>query len=155
MSVIVPGSYDPVTVGHLDVIRAAAKKYGEVYAVVFINENKSYRFSMEQRVKMLELATRDITGVKVDFCNGRVIDYMKEHGIEKIVKGYRNDADLRWEKAQAEYNFENGGYETELIPCVDGHGEISSTLVRERLDKGECVSDLLPDAVLGYLNNKS
>ena len=155
MSVIVPGSYDPVTVGHLDVIRAAVKKYGEVYAVVFINGSKAYRFSEAERVKMLSLATADIPGVTVDFSSGRVIDYMREYGIEKIVKGYRNEEDLAWERIQADYNFENGGYETELIECLAEHGDVSSTLVRKRLDSGECVADLLPEAVLRYLKDES
>lgn len=155
MSVIVPGSYDPVTLGHLDVIWRAALKYGEVYAVVFINNSKTYRFSEGERLKMLSLAVADIPGVTVDFSRGRVIDYMREHGIEKIVKGYRNEEDLRWERIQADYNFQNGGYETELTECLPEHREISSTLVRMRLDAGECVADLLPPAVLRYLNDES
>lgn len=155
MKVIVPGSYDPVTVGHLDIIRAAAERYGEVYAAVFINENKKYKFTLEERAEMLRLAVADIPGVTVAFSTGRVIDFMRENGIEKIVKGYRNDEDLRWEKLQAEYNLENGGYTTELIRCVPEHSEVSSTAVRERLAEGGTPEDMLPPPVLEYLKTKN
>ena len=85
-AVILPGSYDPVTLGHVDMIRRAAEIYPVVYAVVFINPNKKYFFSEDERVAMLKLACEDIPGVRVDFYAGRVVDYMREHGIESIVK---------------------------------------------------------------------
>lgn len=151
MSVILPGSYDPVTLGHVEIIRKAAEKYGEAYAVVFINPDKKYRFSLEDRVRMLILATEDIPGVIVSYSLGRVVDYMREHGIERIVKGYRNDADLAYERAQAKYNLEHGGYETELLPASADKKEISSTRAREALDgDGDC-SELLPSAVIRYI----
>lgn len=152
MSVIIPGSYDPVTLGHLEIIREVAARESEVYAVVFINENKKYRFTLDERVCMLELATQGIKGVKVAYSTGRVVDFMREWGIEKIVKGYRTEADLPWEEYQARYNFENGGYETELIKCKPEFSGISSTLVRERLDMGEDISSLVPKKVRDYIN---
>ena len=133
MKVIVPGSYDPVTLGHLDLIRRAADKYGEVYAVIFVNPEKKYTFSAEQRVKMLSIATADIPAVKVDYFDGLVVDYMKKEGIERIVKGYRNEKDLEYERVQAEYNFSHGGYETELYECSKDLESVSSTLARERI----------------------
>ena len=102
MKVILPGSYDPVTIGHLDIIKRAAEKYSEVFAVIFVNPKKTYRFSAEDRVRMLSLATEDLSNVRVDYSEGFVIDYMNEHGIDKIVKGYRNETDLEYEKVQAE-----------------------------------------------------
>ena len=153
MSVILPGSYDPVTRGHLEVIKRCAEREGEVYAVIFINENKKYRFSLEDRVRMLELATDGLDNVMVSYSLGRVVDYMREHGIDRIVKGYRNDADLEWERYQADYNMKYGGYETELIKCDDGFGHISSTLVRERLDRSEDISDLVPIDVAEYIRS--
>ena len=151
MSVIVPGSYDPVTNGHLDVIRRAAEENDEVYAVIFVNPEKEYKFSLDDRVRMLILATDDIPNVLVSYSNGLVIDYMRDHCIERIVKGYRNDADLEYERRQAEYNLRFGGYETELKKCRDGYENISSTEVRKRLDSGENIDELLPSSVAEYI----
>ena len=151
MSVILPGSYDPVTKGHLEIIRRAAEKYDEVYVVAFTNPNKTYTFSVEDRVRMLMLATDELDNVLVSYSAGLVVDYMREHGIERIVKGYRNDSDLAWEREQADYNLRNGGYETKLIKCDAAFTHISSTLVRERLRKGESVDGLVPKQVEQYI----
>ena len=154
MSVILPGSYDPVTIGHLDIIRRAAEKFDEVYVVVFTNPNKKYRFSLEDRVKMLILATDELENVLVSYSDGLVIDYMREHEIEKIIKGYRTDADLPWEREQAEWNLSHGGYETEFWKCREGLEGVSSTAVRAALDKGED-TELLPKSVLEYIKNRA
>lgn len=151
MTVILPGSYDPVTVGHLEVIRRAAEQYDEVYVVAFINENKEYFFSLDDRVAMLQLATDELDNVLVSYSLGRVVDYMREHDIDKIVKGYRTDADLAWERHQAEYNMHHGGYETELIKCDPEYEGVSSTLVRERIAADVPIDGLVPDPVLNYI----
>ena len=150
-SVILPGSYDPVTVGHLDIIRRAAEKFDEVYVVAFVNPKKKYRFSVEERVKMLILATDDLDNVIVSYSDGLVIDYMRDHGIEMIVKGYRSDADLPWEREQAEWNLIHGGYETELWKCREGFEEVSSTAVRTALADGEEIAELVPSSVAEYI----
>lgn len=152
-SVILPGSYDPVTRGHLEIIARAAKTYDEVYVVAFVNPNKTYTFSVEERVKMLILATDEFDNVLVSYSDGFVIDYMREHGIEKIVKGYRNEKDLAWEREQAEYNLKNGGFETELWLCRDEMKDVSSTAVRELLASGESADDLLPISVAKYIES--
>lgn len=154
MKVILPGSYDPVTLGHLEIIREAAAKYSEAYAVIFINPEKKYLFSSEERLEMLRLATEEIENVRVDFYSGRVVDYMKEKKIEKIVKGYRNEEDAAYEKVQSDYNFSHGGYHTELIKSSDELSHVSSTLARERLLKGESLDEILPESVVKYILNK-
>ena len=153
MSVILPGSYDPVTLGHLDVIKRAAREYDEVYAVIFTNPEKTYTFSLEERVKMLILATDELNNVLVSYSSGLVIDYMREHGIEKIIKGYRNDEDLEYEKRQAEWNLKNGGFETELWQADEEKREISSTLAREMIKNGENLSQILPEKVISFIEN--
>lgn len=153
MSVIMPGSYDPITLGHLDVIRRVAKREDEVYVVIFTNPDKEYMFSLEDRVAMLMLATEDMDNVFVSYSLGYVVDYMREHGIDRIVKGYRNEKDLEWENFQAEYNMKHGGYETELILCEEHFKNISSTAVRERLTHGESISELVPETVIEYIKN--
>lgn len=151
MRALVPGSYDPVTVGHLDIIKRAASKYDEVFAVVFINPEKKYRFSIEERVKMLSLAAEDIRNVRVDSSEGLVIDYMKEKGIDIIVKGYRNETDLEYERRQAEWNKKNGGFDTELLPAREELSEVSSSRVRASLDGGVIPEEILPRAIKEYL----
>ena len=151
MSVIMPGSYDPVTIGHVEMIRRVAEREDEVYVVIFTNPNKEYMFSLQDRVAMLMLATEDLDNVFVSYSLGYVVDYMREHNISKIVKGYRNDADLEWERYQADYNYKHGGYETEFILSDEKYENISSTLVRERIRSGESLDDLLPKSVAKYI----
>ena len=151
MRVIMPGSYDPVTLGHLEMIEEVAKRYDEVYVVVFINPDKHYKFSLEDRVKMLMLATDHIDNVLVSYSSGLVIDYMREHGIEKIVKGYRGDCDIEYERRQAEYNLTRGGYETELILCRNEIKDISSTIARKAIDNGDALDKFLPKSVIDFI----
>ena len=154
MSVILPGSYDPVTLGHLALIKKASEEYDEVYAVIFVNPEKEYTFSLDDRVRMLFLATDDLPNVMVSYSNGFVIDYMREHGIDKIIKGYRNDTDLEYERRQAEYNLRYGGYETILLPAESGFEGISSTEARRRIENGENLDDVLPEGVIKYIKER-
>ena len=151
MKVIVPGSYDPVTLGHVDIIRRAAEENEQVYAVIFVNPEKTYTFSLEDRVRMLILATDEFDNVLVSYSNGMVVDYMRDHGIEKIVKGYRNDTDYAYEMKQAEFNMNYGGYETELKKCNEALDGISSTLAREKIAGGESTEGILPKSVADYI----
>ena len=153
MKVILPGSYDPVTLGHLEIIKRAAEEFDEVFVVAFINPKKNYKFTLEDRVAMLMLATEELDNILVSYSDGLVIDYMREHNIDKIVKGYRNESDLLWEKEQAEYNKKFGGYDTLLWKCDEGFENISSTAVREGIaGKGEWKA-LLPEKVVNYIKS--
>lgn len=154
MRVILPGSYDPITLGHLEIIKGAAREHEEVYVVIFVNPEKEYTFSLDDRMRMLMLATDELDNVLVSNSQGLVIDYMREHGIEKIIKGYRNDADLEYERVQADYNMRHGGYETELVLASPEYREISSTLARERIKGGGDLTDILPESVISYLRER-
>ena len=125
-SVILPGSYDPVTLGHLDIIRRASEEYEEVYAVIFTNPDKEYTFSLDERMKMLIIATDSLDNVIVSSSSGLVIDYMREHNISLIVKGVRNGTDREYELRQADWNYKHGGYETELWQASDELSSVSS-----------------------------
>ena len=151
MKVILPGSYDPITLGHLEIIKRAAKEFDEVFVTVFINPDKEYMFSTGDRVKMIALATEDIPNVTVDSSDGYVVDYMREHGIDKIIKGYRNEVDLEYERRQAKFNLERGGYETELWLCEDAFSEISSTKARRLIEEDGNLSALLPEKVISFV----
>ena len=151
--VILPGSYDPITLGHLEIVKQAAEEYDEVLLVGFINPEKNYTFSEAERLRMLELAAEGLDNVRVDLSRGLVIDYMKEFGAELIVKGYRNEADYEYELKQAEWNEEHGGFKTRLIKCSEGFEKISSTAVREAILAGdrESAEKLLPRAVSDFI----
>ena len=151
-SCILPGSYDPVTLGHLDIIRRAAEEYAEVYAVIFTNPQKTYTFSLSDRVKMLMLACDDIDNCMVSYSDGLVIDYMRDHGIDIIVKGVRNEEDIAYENTQAEWNKSHGGYDTVYMTADEKYTEISSTLARDKLASGESVEGILPESVIDFLN---
>ena len=150
-SVILPGSYDPITLGHLAIIERAAMEYDEVYVVAFVNPSKKYTFSVDEKVAMLMLATDHLPNVLVSYSDGLVIDYMRDHGIDKIVKGYRNETDLEYEKLQAEWNKAHGGYDTELWLCESEKSGISSTLARKMIADGDDLSEILPLSVLEYI----
>ncbi len=152
-SVILPGSYDPITTGHLEMIKKASRIYDEVYVVAFINPDKQYTFSLSERVQMMMLATDELDNVLVSYSTGLVVDYMRDHGIEKIIKGYRNGTDLEYEKKQADWNLKNG-YETELWQCDAEYAEISSTAARAMLARGETPTGILPEAVIEFLAAK-
>ena len=153
MKVILPGSYDPITLGHLDIIRRASELYQEVFVVAFINPDKKYTFSLSDRLKMIRLATEQFENITVDSSDGYVVDYMKAKGIEKIVKGYRNSFDLEYEKKQAEFNLERGGFETLLWEAGSDFSNISSTEARLRIKNGENLEDFLPQKVISFINN--
>ena len=152
-SVILPGSYDPVTLGHLAIIERAAREYDEVYVVAFLNPEKKYTFSPDERLAMLMLATDHLPNVLVSYSTRLVIDYMREHDIEKIVKGYRNERDYEYELVQAEWNKAHGGYDTVLWKCDAEHDGISSTVAREKLQKGDSLAGILPESVIEYIKN--
>lgn len=152
-SVLLPGSYDPVTLGHLEIIKKAAKEYDRVYVVIFVNSEKKYTFSTDERLEMLRLATEDLKNVTVDACGGYVVDYMREKGIDLIVKGYRNSTDLEYEKIQADYNYKNGGFKTEFWLADEKYREISSTYARILIEKKENLAEVLPEKVISFINS--
>ena len=153
MTVILPGSYDPVTLGHVEIIERASREYEKVYAVVFNNDEKTYMFSMKERLEMLELALSHLENVITDASLGRVVDYMREKKIDKIVKGYRDEGDLEYEKIQSAYNYENGGFETEFYKSDENLKRVSSTLAREAIVKKGNLSVLLPQKVIDFLSS--
>ena len=151
MIAILPGSYDPITKGHLEIIKRASREFDEVYVVAFINPKKEYFFSAEDRLLMLSLATKELKNVYTDFSSGLVIDYMNEKGIDLIVKGYRNDDDLAYEREQAEWNLKNGGYETVFIKCDEGYEGISSTEARLAIARGDDTSAFLTPEIAEFV----
>ena len=152
--VCVPGSYDPVTLGHLSVIREASRLADVVYAAIFINPDKTYRFPLDTRLEMLRLATKDLPNVKVVSDAGTVADFAKANGVSYLLKGVRNEADFLYEREMADVN-RSRGVETLLLPALPTLREVSSSEVRRRIDSARPTDELLPPEVEAYLESIS
>ena len=142
---IVPGSFDPITLGHVNIARRAAELYDKVYLAVMINADKSYMFSLDERRRIAEAATSDIENLTVISYEGYLYKLAKELSAVALVKGVRNETDRAYELKMAEYNSAHyAEAETVLLECESGLAEISSTVVRDKLERGEDLSEYLP-----------
>ncbi len=144
MKAIVTGSFDPFTLGHLEIVKYALTKYDTVYVVALNNEEKSYMFSLEQRKKIIELSLCDLDNVIVDAYSGLTADYMNEKGITHIVRGIRGEQDKEYEIKLANKMKEyNPDFVTELVPCKDELKEVSSTEARKRIENNKSLNGVL------------
>lgn len=142
---IVPGSFDPITYGHIDIVRRAAERYDRVYLAVMINEQKQYTFSLDERARIAALAVKGIDGVKVVTSRGMLWKLAEELCADAIVKGYRNKTDYDYEMKMAEFNTaHNPNAKTVLLEAKAELDKLSSTLVRQRIDSGLSISKYLP-----------
>lgn len=146
---IVPGSFDPMTMGHLDLVVKAAKRYDEVVVAVMINAAKRYLFDMETRVEIARRTVAHLPNVRVISEKGLLIDLFDRLGADAVCKGWRNDRDYDYEVHMADWNREhNPRFRTELIRSRGEYSELSSTEVRGRLEAGEVPEGLVhPDAL--------
>ncbi|MBQ2734821.1 MAG: pantetheine-phosphate adenylyltransferase [Clostridia bacterium] len=147
--VIVPGSFDPMTLGHLDLVKKAAKRYDKVIVAVMINPVKRYCFDMKTRVEIAKLTVADMPQVEVVAEKGLLIDLYDRLGAKAVCKGWRNEADYAYEIKMADWNrAHNAGFRTELIYSHGEHATLSSTEVRALLAKGDSPEGLVhPDAL--------
>lgn len=152
--VVCPGSYDPATNGHLDIIERAAKLFDEVVVAVLVNPNKKGLFSIEERVEMLREITAGLPNVRVDSWHGLLVDYCRQHGIVAIAKGLRSVSDFDYELQMAQMNRELSGVETLLMSNNPAYGFVSSSLVKEIAHYGGDVKHLVPDVVFQRLTAK-
>ena len=154
MKALITGSFDPITEGHMDIINRAAKLFDTVYVVMFINADKKYMFTEEERLGFIKKACADIPNVKVDFSRGMVVDYVKEQEISVIIRGIRGDEDISYEKLMAEFNYKNSGVETLFLPAKPRYENFSSTLARSILQNGEKLDGLLPESIIDDILNR-
>lgn len=150
-SCICPGSFDPVTNGHLDVIMRAAKLADEVIVGVLVNRNKQGLFSLDERMDLLRLALKDFPNVRIDSFDGLLVDYCKRHGIPAIVKGLRVVGDFDYELQMAQMNHTLTDVETLLVATNPLYSFLSSSLVKEVANNGADVTGFVPDVVVGPL----
>ena len=148
---LITGSFDPVTVGHMDLISRAAAMFDTVVVGIFVNGAKRYTFTEEERAEMLREACSEygIDNVSVEICSGLVARYVENNGIDVIVKGARNSADFEYERNMAETNKRIcPRAETALLFSDPAHSSVSSSLVRTLMQYGEDVSAFVPSSVL-------
>lgn len=151
---VCPGSFDPVTLGHVDIISRAAQQFDEVTVLVTHNPNKAGLFSVQERMDLIRDATYHIAGVRVDSWTGLLVDYTTEHGISALVKGLRSGIDYEYELPMAQMNRRLTGVDTFFLLTDPKYGYISSTLCKEVAKYGGDVTGLLPDAVVQALKTK-
>jgi pantetheine-phosphate adenylyltransferase len=144
---ICPGSFDPVTNGHIDVFSRAAALFDEVTAGVLINKRKSSMFTVDERLDMLSVACRHHPNIRVDSFYGLLVDYCVEHGISVIVKGLRAVTDFEYELQMAQMNHRLTGVETLFLTTSPEFGYLSSSLVKEVATYGGDITGLVPDFV--------
>lgn len=151
---ICPGSFDPITLGHIDIAKRAASLFGSCRVVVMNNREKEYLFSLEERYAMAKAAFEGEEKISVDFSEGMLYEYLLSQDSPVLVKGIRNETDYLYEKKMAEFNFLHSGTETVYLDAAPEFDSLSSTLVREKIAKKEDLSALLSEKVIKLLNNK-
>lgn len=144
---IVPGSFDPMTIGHLELIKTVAKRYDEVVVAVMINRSKKYLFDMATRVAIAEVTVKELPNVRVIAESGLLIDLFDRLNADVVCKGWRNQRDFDYELHMADWNSShNPRFRTEMIRAKSAVEHISSTEVRRRLMAGEPLEGIVhPD----------
>jgi pantetheine-phosphate adenylyltransferase len=152
---VCPGSFDPITNGHLDVIERASGLFDEVVIAVLVNNSKSGLFTINERIDMITESVKHLKNVKVDTWSGLLVDYCRAHDIAAIVKGLRAVSDFDYELQMAQMNLQLKGVDTLLMATKPAYSFLSSSLVREIARYGGDVSNLVPPRVLRDLSNKT
>ncbi|GAW48648.1 MULTISPECIES: pantetheine-phosphate adenylyltransferase [unclassified Nocardioides] len=144
---VCPGSFDPVTNGHLDILRRAAGLFDELVVATGTNPSKSRLFDPEERLQMLREVCADLPNVTVMGFSGLIVDFCREIGAQAIVKGLRGGNDYEYELPMAQMNAHLTGVETVFVPTNAALGYVSSSLVKEVASLGGDVSALVPGSV--------
>jgi pantetheine-phosphate adenylyltransferase len=148
---VCPGSFDPVTKGHLDIVTRASALFDEVVVAVGANPSKNRLFGPEERIAMIERGVADVANVTVAGFSGLITAYCREVDAAAIVKGLRSGTDFDYELQMAQMNARLTGVETVFVTADPRFGFVSSSLVKEVASFGGDVSGLVPDFVLGPL----
>ena len=152
---VCPGSFDPITNGHLDIVRRGAEIFEEVIVVVFKNQSISPLFTVEERIELIKEATKDLPNVSVDESKGLVVDYAKEKNASAILRGLRAVSDFEYEMQITSMNRKlNADIETLFMMTNNQYSFLSSSIVKEAARYQSDVSDLVPAAVEKALKEK-
>jgi pantetheine-phosphate adenylyltransferase len=152
--VVCPGSFDPVTNGHLDIIGRAAGLYDEVVVAVLINMTKHSLFTVDERVEMLREVTAGYGNVRVDMFHGLLVDFCAANGITAVIKGLRAVSDFEYEMQMAQMNYRMAKVETLFMTTNPLYSFLRSSLVKDIARYGGDVSGLVPDPVLARLRDR-
>ncbi len=144
---IFPGSFDPITLGHYDIIKRGISLFDELIIAIGVNTDKKYMFSLEERIKFVSEAFNDESSISVVSYQGLTVDFAKEMDAEFILRGLRNPADFEFEKAIAHTNRRLSDIETVFLLTSSGKSYISSSIVRDVIKNGGDYSLLVPDSV--------
>ncbi len=148
---VIPGSFDPITRGHAEIIRRAVGVFGACEVVVMNNREKTTRFSLEERTAFCRAALAGEKNVSVSAYEGMLYEFLAGRESAVLVKGVRNGEDLLYERTQAAFNFDHCGVETVFLDAGDAWQDVSSTRVRALLDEGGDWQALVPEAVIPLL----
>ncbi|MEZ5185648.1 MAG: pantetheine-phosphate adenylyltransferase [Candidatus Nanopelagicales bacterium] len=151
---VCPGSFDPVTNGHLDIVHRACHLFDEVTVAVLINKKKQSMFTVEERIGLLREVTSDIPNVVVDSFHGLLVDFCRDREIQAIVKGLRAVSDFDYELQMAQMNYQLSGVDTVFVSTNPEYSYLSSSLVKEVATYGGDVSNLLPGVVFDRLRER-
>jgi pantetheine-phosphate adenylyltransferase len=151
---VYPGSFDPVTNGHLDIVKRTAELFDELIVAVLVNSSKNPLFSVEERVALLKEATKDYKNVKIGFFDGLLVNFVEENDIDVIVKGLRAVSDFESELQMAAMNRKLNRVETVFMMTATEYSYLSSSLVKEVSRLGGDVSTLVPKNVEEQLLSK-
>jgi pantetheine-phosphate adenylyltransferase len=145
--VVCPGSFDPVTNGHLDIIGRASRLFDEVVVAALVNENKASLFTLDERLEMLGEATAELPNVTVASFRGLLVEFCSANDVNAIVKGLRAVSDFDYELQMAQMNDRLTGVDTLFIPTSPDYSYLASSLVKEVAKGGGDVTGLVPDFV--------
>jgi pantetheine-phosphate adenylyltransferase len=152
--VVCPGSFDPVTNGHLDIISRASAVYDEVVVAVVLNPSKIPMFTADERVEMLRDVLKERPNVTVDRFEGLIVDFCRKNDISAIVKGLRAVSDFDYEMQMAQMNYSQAGVETMFVTTNPLYAFLSSSLVKEFAKYGGDVTGLVPEIVNSRLSSR-
>jgi pantetheine-phosphate adenylyltransferase len=152
--VVCPGSFDPITNGHLDIIERASSLFDEVVIAVLVNQTKSSLFTVDERIEMIKEVTAKYKNVRVDSWSGLLVDFCKANQISTIVKGLRAVSDFDYELQMSQVNLQLQGVETLFMATAPSHSFLSSSLVKEIASHGGDVSAYMPAAIVSKLKSR-
>lgn len=152
MKALYPGSFDPLSLGHLDIIKRAAKTFGKVTVLISENPGKKQKLEVKVRVQLIQEAVKNMKNVDVQVFSGLTVDYAKENNYDFLLRGMRAAGDFETELEMSQINSKlSGGLETVFLMTSPEHSFIRSSRVWELLEFGNTIDDLVPKNVAEYL----
>ncbi|TDI73723.1 MAG: pantetheine-phosphate adenylyltransferase [Bacteroidetes bacterium] len=144
---VFPGSFDPITLGHVDIIRRASPLFDEIIIAIGVNTTKKYMWTQDERKAFIETTFAEFPNIKVKTFEGLTADFCKAEGAEYILRGLRNTTDFNYEQSIAQANDKVNGVDSVFLICSPEYSHISSSIVRDIARNGGDIGSLVPDGV--------